>query len=73
MIPAVVSGPPGRISELLAEFECGNFGKTILGSVGVVKEQFDNDGLAILQDGVATVSALKILFARYLREHDQAG
>lgn len=61
------------MDELIQEFESGNYGKTILSSVGVVKDQYDTDGLHILEDGVATVIALQTLYKRFLNEKSQAG
>ncbi len=48
--------------ELKQEFMAGNYNKTVLAGVSIVKGEFDSDGRHILQDGRQTVEALKELF-----------
>ena len=68
-----VRASASRVQELIQEFEIGNYGKTLLCSVGIVKGELDCDGHFILEDGMATVLALKTLQERYVREKEQAG
>ncbi|CAE7241592.1 unnamed protein product [Symbiodinium microadriaticum] len=67
-----VRASASRVQELIQEFEIGNYGKTLLCSVGIVKGELDCDGHFILEDGMATVLALKTLQERYVREKEQA-
>ena len=53
------------MDELIKDFKAGNYGNTILSSVGIVKDQHDTEGLHVLEDGVATVLALKHLYKRW--------
>ena len=48
--------------ELKQEFMAGNYNKTVLAGVSIVKGEFDTDGRHVLQDGRQTVEALKELF-----------
>ena len=63
----------GRIEELEVDFAAGNFGRTLLSSVSIIDKELDVDGKCLLQDGVATVTALKNLEKIYVESKSKAG